>query len=217
MTLLTMIQTSHLWLFGLMVLGVIVLPGLDMAFVVASALAGGRRAGFAAVAGVVLGGVVHVLMATLGIGIVLRLYPMAFNAMLLVGALYIAWIGGSLWRGAEALGEVSEAPRRSLVQTFWRGALTCLMNPKAYVFMLAIFPQFMRKEYGALGLQAVMMALIITLTQTGVYGSMAWGAGGMQNWLRNNPRSQVQIGRSVGLLLILAAMWTGWQGWRLSA
>jgi threonine/homoserine/homoserine lactone efflux protein len=210
--LLTMIQTSHLWLFGL-----IVLPGLDMAFVMASALAGGRRAGFAAVAGVVLGGVVHVLMATLGIGIVLRLYPMVFNAMLLVGALYIAWIGGTLWHGAAALGEVSDAPRRSMVQTFWRGALTCLVNPKAYVFMLAIFPQFMRKEYGALGLQAMMMALIITLTQTGVYGSMAWGAGGMQDWLRNNPRSQVQIGRSVGVLLILAAMWTGWQGWRLSA
>lgn len=216
MEILTMVQTSHLWLFGLMVLGVIVLPGLDMAFVVGSALAGGRRAGLAAVAGVVAGGVVHVLMATLGIGIVLRLYPFAFNAMLLVGALYIAWIGGSLWRGATALGEVSEGPRLTLVRTFWRGALTCLMNPKAYVFMLAIFPQFMRTDYGALGLQAVMMGLIITLTQTGVYGAMAWGAGGLQDWLRNNRRSQVQIGRSVGALLILAAMWTGWQGWRLN-
>ncbi|WP_232834736.1 LysE family translocator [Rhodoferax ferrireducens] len=217
MEILTMVQTSHLWLFGLMVLGVIVLPGLDMAFVVASALTGGRRAGLAAVAGVVAGGVVHVLMATLGIGIVLRLYPVAFNAMLLAGALYIAWIGWSLWRGAAALGEVSQGPRLTIAQTFWRGTLTCLMNPKAYVFMLAIFPQFMRTEYGTLGLQAVMMALIIASTQTGVYGAMAWGAGGLQDWLRNNPRSQIQIGRAVGALLIVAALWTGWQGWRLNA
>lgn len=215
MEILTMVQTSHLWLFGLMVLGVIMLPGLDMAFVVASALTGGRRMGLAAVGGVVAGGVVHVVMATLGIGIVLRLYPLAFNALLLAGALYIAWIGGSLWRGAAALGEVSAGPRLTIAQTFWRGTLTCLMNPKAYVFMLAIFPQFMRTEYGALGLQAVMMALIITLTQTSVYGAMAWGAGGMQNWLRHNPRGQVQISRAVGALLILAGLWTGWQGWRM--
>ncbi|MDO8264121.1 MAG: hypothetical protein Q7T21_13000, partial [Gallionella sp.] len=64
---------------------------------------------------------------------------------------------------------------------------------------------------------AVMMGLIIALTQTSVYGAMAWGAGGLQDWLRNNPRSQIQIGHSVGVLLILAAMWTGWQGWQLNA
>ncbi len=188
-----------------------------MAFVVASALAGGRRLGLAAVAGVVAGGMVHVVIATLGIGIVLRLYPLAFNAMLLIGALYIAWIGVSLWRGAAALGEVREGPRRTWLQAFWRGALTCLMNPKAYVFMLAIFPQFIRTDSGAaLGLQAVVLGLIITLTQTGVYGAMAWGAGGLQHWLRNNPSSQVQVGRAVGVLLILAALWTGWQGLQLT-
>ena len=39
-----------------MVLGIIALPGMDMACVMASALAGGRRMGFAAMAGIVAGG-----------------------------------------------------------------------------------------------------------------------------------------------------------------
>jgi len=47
---------SHLWLFFLMVLGIIVLPGLDMAFVLASSLTSGHRAGLVAVAGIVAGG-----------------------------------------------------------------------------------------------------------------------------------------------------------------
>jgi threonine/homoserine/homoserine lactone efflux protein len=210
----TLTHASHLWLFALMVLGIIAVPGMDMAFVLASALAGGRKLGLAAVAGIVAGGAVHVVMAMLGIGLLLQVYPLAFKLLLLGGSLYIAWIGGSLWRGAAALGEVAAVPRAGPGQTFVRGALSCLLNPKAYVFMVAIFPQFVRPDYGPLGLQAVLMGLIIALTQVVIYGSFAWGAGGLQRWLRRNPGSQVLIGRSVGLLLIVAAVWTGWQGFR---
>lgn len=210
-------HTSHLWLFGLMVLGIIALPGMDMAFVVASALAGGRRLGLAALAGIVAGGMVHVLMASLGLGLLLTLYPLAFNALLLAGAAYIAWIGWSLWRGAAALGEVGSVPRLTVQQTFWRGALSCLMNPKAYVFMVAVFPQFVRPEYGPLAVQAVLMGLIIAVTQTVVYGAFAVSAGALQHWLRGNPAAQVRMGRSVGLLLMAAAVWTGWNGWRSGA
>ena len=77
-----MTETTHLWLFFVLVFGVVLLPGLDMAYVLASALVGGRRAGMAATAGIVAGGVVHVTMGALGIMAVLRLFPAAFNAVL---------------------------------------------------------------------------------------------------------------------------------------
>ena len=208
-------QTSHLWLFTLMVLGIIAVPGMDMAYVVASALAGGRKLGLAAVAGIVGGGVVHVAMATLGLGLLLTLYPLAFTVLLLAGSLYITWIGWSLWRGAAALGEVGTVPQLTTRQTVWRGAMSCLMNPKAYVFMVAVFPQFVRPDYGPLGVQAVLMGLIIASTQILIYCSFAWGAGGIQQWLRRNPAAQVAIGRGVGALLMLAALWTEWHGARL--
>jgi len=214
-TVLFVTHTSHLWLFTLMVLGIIAVPGMDMAYVVASALAGGRRLGFAALAGIVGGGMVHVAMATLGLGLLLTLYPLAFTALLLAGSLYIAWIGWCLWRGAAAVGDVGTAPRLSARQTVWRGAATCLMNPKAYVFMVAVFPQFARPEYGSIGMQAVLMSLIIATTQILIYGSFAWGAGSMQSWLYRNPATQVALGRGVGLLLMLAALWTGVNGTHL--
>ena len=207
-------ETSHLWLFALMVLGIIALPGMDMAYVMASSLAGGRKLGLAAVAGIAGGGVLHVVMATLGVGLLLSVYPLAFNALLLAGSLYIGYIGWTLWRGAAALGEGGAVPQLTVAQTVSRGALSCLMNPKAYVFMVAVFPQFVRPEYGPLAVQASVMGLIIALTQFAVYGAMAWGAGGLRLWLRNNPRQQIAIGRGVGLFLIFAALWTGWQGWR---
>lgn len=208
MTSLIIPHTQHLWLFSLMVFGIIALPGMDMAYVMASALAGGRRSGFAAVAGIVAGGVVHVAMAMLGVGLLLTHYPLAYQLLLGLGALYVAWIGLSVWRGAAALGEIGSTQPLGWSQTFWRGALSCLMNPKAYVFMVAIFPQFVRAEYGPLPMQAVWMGLIIATIQLAVYGSVAWGAGGVQQWLRANPVMQVRIGRGVGLLLILGAVWT---------
>lgn len=206
-------ELSHLWLFFLLVLGIIVLPGMDMAYVMAASLTGGRRSGMAAVSGVVAGGAAHVVMGVLGIGIVLKTFPAGFNAMLVAGAVYIAWIGWQLISGAAPLGEVKAGSSVALSTNFRRGAVSCLLNPKAYLFMLAIFPQFLRPEYGSIFGQAVAMGMIICLTQLSVYGAIALGASGLRTWLRENSRVQVRLGRAIGALLIFTALWTAWQSW----
>ena len=169
---------AHLWLFFLMVLGIIILPGMDMAFVMARSLTGGRRSGLYAVGGIVAGGICHVVAGALGLGLLLRLVPGMVHIMLLAGSAYIAWIGWSLTRSSSVLGALPAIKAPSPWRTFRQAALTCLLNPKACLFMLAIFPQFLRLEYGALWMQAVALGLIIAVTQTGVYGSLALAAGG---------------------------------------
>lgn len=206
-------ELSHLWLFFLLVLGIIVLPGMDMAYVMAASLTGGRRSGMAAVSGVVVGGVVHVVMGVLGIGILIKTFPGAFNLLLIAGAVYIAWIGWQLISGAAPLGEVRPGREVTLAVNFRRGLINCLLNPKAYLFMLAIFPQFLRPEYGSVWLQAVAMGLIIALTQTSVYGAIALCASGLRVWLRGHKQAQIRLGQAIGALLILTAMWTAWQSW----
>jgi threonine/homoserine/homoserine lactone efflux protein len=207
-------EGSHLWLYFVLVFGIIVLPGMDMAFVMASSLVDGRRAGFAAVAGIVTGGAIHILMSAIGIGLILKTVPQLFNAMLIAGALYIAWIGWSLLRGASALGEVKTEMSRTMMSTFGRAVLTCLLNPKAYVFMLAVFPQFLRLEYGSLVTQSIILGAITSLTQFAVYGAVALLAAETATWLRDNKARQIYLGRFVGTMLIAAAIWTIWQGWR---
>ena len=88
-----MSDTAHLWLFFGLVFGIVILPGMDMAFVLGSALVGGRRTGLAAVAGLIAGGVCHVAMGATGLAVLLALVPSAFNAHAVAGALYVAWIG----------------------------------------------------------------------------------------------------------------------------
>lgn len=206
---------DQLWLFFALVFGIVVLPGLDMAFVMGSALAGGRSRGFAAVAGIIAGGVCHVLMTALGISVLIRLIPGAFNALLLAGALYIAWIGISLMRSESSFGNLQPDTRqRSRTTTFRQGMLTSLLNPKAYLFMLAIFPQFLRPEYGLVWLQALVMWLIIALNQLCVYGSVALMADRARQWLQGKPVAGMMATRCVGALLLAAAMFTGVEGWQ---
>ncbi len=188
---------------------------MDMAFVLASALADGRRAGLVAMAGLVVGGVIPVAMSALGIGLLLIAAPRLFNVLLVAGALYIAWIGVALWRSAQVLAEADTgAPSRPFPAVFGRAVATCLLNPKAYVFMLAVFPQFLRPEYGSVVAQSLVLALITASTQAVVYGAVALAAARVRSMLHANARAQQRLGRSVGALLIGAAAWTLWQGWR---
>jgi threonine/homoserine/homoserine lactone efflux protein len=207
-------STQHLSLYALLVFGIIVLPGMDMAFVLASSLADGARAGFAAVAGMVVGGFVHVLASALGVSLLLQAWPALFNALLVGGGLYVAWMGWQLWRGAGSLGVVQAGSSRPLPATFGRAVLTCLMNPKAYLFCLAVVPQFIKPEWGHIALQGLVLFLIGALAQVLVYGGMALAAGRMRAWLAGSAAAQVTTGRAVGALLIATAAWTLASGWR---
>ena len=202
------------WLFSLLVFGVIALPGLDMAVVLGNALAGGRTHGLATLAGVVTGGACHVLMTAIGISVLVQWVPGAFNALLIAGAVYLAWIGWSLLRSKEGFGLQASARQHTHAATFRQGLVTCLLNPKAYLFMLALFPRFLHPGHGAMWLQMVLMWAIIAVTQIGVYGSVALAADGASRWLQDKPRANMLAMRCVGACLIAAAVATGFESWR---
>lgn len=207
-------HTAHLWVFFVMVLGVVLLPGLDMVFVTASALVGGRRSGLAATAGIVAGGICHMGMAALGIVAVLQLVPAAFNIVLLAGAIYIAWIGVSLLRSRVALDPTAQKVVRTDATVFRHGMMTSLLNPKAYLFMFAIVPQFIRTEYGPLWRQAIVLWMIIATTQIVVYGGMAMAGDHVRAWLQSRPAANANVARAIGVLLLIIAVTTAFKGCR---
>ena len=90
--------------------------------------------------------------------------------------------------------------------------MTSLLNPKAYLFMRAIFPRFFRPEYGHPWIQAVGLGLITACTQTGVYGSLALPTCDALGWLATNPRKSALMARVAGSVLIAGAVLTAMQG-----
>ncbi|WP_455272317.1 LysE family translocator [Rhizobium herbae] len=208
-----MTYAENLWLFFTLLFGIIIVPGMDMVFVMANALTGGRASGLTATAGIMAGGVFHTLYAALGVGFLLHLVPELFNVLLLAGAAYIAWIGISLARSSIAIASVEPGARLSLWTSFRRGALTSILNPKAYLFMLAVYPQFLKPQFGPLWSQALIMAIMISLTQLAVYGGLALAAGRSRAAIVSSPRATAIVGKAVGVLLIAVAVVTALQGW----
>ncbi len=200
--------SENLWIFFTLLFGIIIVPGMDMALVLANSLSNGRSSGLAATAGVMTGGLLHSLYAALGVGALLRFFPTLFDILLIAGAAYVAWIGYALMRSSIVMTETGTAKASSLTRIFSQGIVSCLLNPKAYLFMLAIYPQFVKPEYGAVWTQALVMAAMIAIVQAGIYGSLALFAGRSRYWLQNNPGMTIAIGRGAGLLLIAMAALT---------
>ena len=207
-----MTYAQNLWLFFALLFGSIIVPGMDMLFVLTNALAVGRRAGLSATAGVMAGGAVHALIGALGVGLLLKLAPSLFTLMLFAGAFYMGWIGQTLMRSAIVIDAVAIIAKRSSWVAFRQGAVTCLLNPKAYLFTIAVFPQFMRPEYGALWSQALVMGAMIVTTQLGVYGGLALVAGASRDLIVSSPRTTMIVGRGAGFLFVVVAALTVWHG-----
>ena len=212
-----------LWLFFALVFGIIVLPGMDMAFVAGSALTHGLRGGLVAVAGIVAAGMVHTAVGASGFAALMLWWPAAFNVLLLAGAAYMVWIGVSLWRASRAVdasGAVAAdaaAAATPLRKIFSRAVLTCLLNPKAYAFMLAVFPAFLRSADYTLPVQATRLGIVIALTQTAVYGAVALFVASAQRWTGTSARGQRWTMRGVSASLVIGAVMTLAFAWRPAA
>lgn len=205
--------TAHLWVFAMLLFGIIVVPGMDMVYVLANALAGGTRSGMAAIAGIMVGGLVHTLTGTLGVTVLSVLLPKLFLPMLLLGAAYMIWIGYTLLRSSIVVDTIDRAASRSPASIFRGGLVTCLLNPKAWLFIMAVYPQFMRPDYGPIAVQAVVMGAMTIVMQLLVYGVVALGAGQARTLLTGNASATILVGRAAGALIIVAAVYTAWQGW----
>lgn len=203
---------ANLWLFFILLFGIILVPGVDMLFVLASGLNGGRKLGLAATAGIIAGGIFHSIYGVFGAGLIARSLPMLYTLMLVVGGGYMLWIGWTLIRSSITVSEVPTAGPRETATAFRQGFVTCLMNPKAFLFTMAVFPQYIRPDFGPLWRQALVMGLMVAATQLGVYGIIALGAAKVRGLLLSNPAATAWTGRIAGGMLIAVTLLTLWSG-----
>ena len=68
---------ENLWIYFLLLAGIIVVPGMDMMFVLANALTGGRARGLAATLGLMVGGVCHMVFGTVAVAVSVTVMPSA--------------------------------------------------------------------------------------------------------------------------------------------
>lgn len=120
-------------------------PGLDTAMVLRTAAVEGRRPAVRAGLGIALGCLVWGAAASAGLGVLLAASEVAYTALKIAGAVYLAWLGLKLLAKPRCAFEAlqgADAASHAGRSAFGRGLLTNLLNPKIGVFYLTFLPQF---------------------------------------------------------------------------
>lgn len=129
----------------------VVSPGVAMAVVTRNAVGGGRAGALLTAAGINCGNSLYAIASALGLSIVFTRSPAAVDAVKLVGALYLGFLGvQSLWRATSWGAQIPVADEaaasgvvtRSRTQSFTEGLLTNLLHPAVALFYLTYVPQF---------------------------------------------------------------------------
>lgn len=141
-----------------------VTPGPDTMLVLRSSVGGGRPGGLASAAGVMTGCLAWGLAAATGVTGLLAASHLAYDAVRIAGAAYLAWLGFRALRDARhpAADGSAEAPAvpvppKSRIAAFRAGLMTNLLNPKAGVFYMSLVPQFIPR-----GAPVFAVALLLT-------------------------------------------------------
>jgi len=180
----------------------IVTPGQDMILVMSRSIAQGSAAGVVTAAGVSVGLVGHTVLATLGLGAILRTSEWLFVALKLAGAAYLGYLGIQLLRTRnQELAVLAGAPR-SLRRLFFDGALSNVSNPKIAVFYFAFLPQFVVPGAAHPTLSVFVLGLVFAGLTFLVKGPVGLGAGLLSGWLRSRPKALTWLYRTSGAVLI---------------
>jgi threonine/homoserine/homoserine lactone efflux protein len=183
-------------------------PGPGFLVVVGRALAGGFAAGLAAVAGLVLGDIVFLLLAILGLSALASVMGEFFLVVKILGAAYLIWLGVKTWRSRSGLPRLEEPQAARKAMPYWRSALlgflVTLGNPKVILFYGALLPTFI--DVGSLTVvdTAVMSAVVMTILflVLGAYAFLAARAGR----LVKSSRAVTWLNRITGGLLVGAGI-----------
>jgi leucine efflux protein len=145
---------TDLWTYVIGAFGIILLPGPNSLFILSVATARGVKAGFQGALGVFLGDTVLLALVGLGAAGLLRTTPALFMVVKYAGAAYLSWVGLQLllaavkkWRSADLLALAEPEIPAHLAQPFKRALLVSLLNPKAILFLLSFFVQFIDPTY----------------------------------------------------------------------
>lgn len=196
--------TSHLLAFTITAWLIIVVPGPSVLFTVSRAIALGRIAGIATVAGNTVGAFTQTVAVAFGLGPLVERSVLLFTVLKLAGAGYLIFLGVQAIRHRHSLAEALTATveRKSAARIVLDGFTVGATNPKIIVFFAAILPQFTDRQAGHVPVQIVVLGAVFAGVALLSDGAWALAAGTVRAWFTRSRRRLELIGGTSGLVMI---------------
>jgi leucine efflux protein len=164
---------TNIWTYLLGTVAIILLPGPNSMYVLSVAARRGIRAGYAGACGVFIGDAVLMTLSAAGVASLLRAEPILFMVVKYAGAGYLCWIGVGMLRRAwrrwrrpgPELATATPDPAAPVDERnpFRRALVVSLLNPKAMLFFISFFIQFVQPGYAHAWLSFLILGTIAEL------------------------------------------------------
>ena len=188
---------------------IILAPGPSVLFVIARAIAWGRKTAVFTVAGNVTGAFALSTLVAVGLGPILQRSDLAYAAIQWGGSLYLMYLGVEAIRQrkihAEDMrnqGDAAPGIARSMRDGFWVGAL----NPKGLVFYAAVLPQFVDRDRGNVALQLIFLGAVFSILAFISDGTWGLLAGTARQWLATDAKRLEKLRATGGIVMIILGM-----------
>lgn len=205
---------TDIWTYVAGAFFIILLPGPNSLYVLSLAAQQGVRQGYRAAAGVFAGDAVLMALAAAGAASLLRSNPVLFTIVKYAGAGYLAWIGFQMirgawraWRGASVSALAADEPGDGVVTARasrpFRKALTIsLLNPKAILFFVSFFIQFVDPGYATPALSFLILGAIIQVFSFLYLTALIFGGTFLARQFRARRRLRAGLTSGVGALFV---------------
>ncbi len=200
-------MTLQIWLTYLLAICILsISPGAGAVNTMSNSLRHGVRRTFSAILGLQAGLAADILLVGVGLGALIASSVTAFTILKWAGVVYLVYLGYKKWtdQGAVELSSGPSAPL-SAIRMFAQAALVNLTNPKAIIFLVALFPQFIAPSHPQLP-QLVILGLTLVLVDTVVMLGYAILASSLRQLIQSRRHMKIQNRIFGGLFLGAGAL-----------
>jgi threonine/homoserine/homoserine lactone efflux protein len=185
---------------------IILAPGPSVLFIIARAIAWGRKVAVITVAGNVTGAFVLSSLVAFGLGPILQRSDLAFVAVQWLGGLYLVYLGidAIRKRKVHAADMTNQGPVEPTVfQSIRDGFMVGVLNPKGLVFYAAVLPQFIDRDRGGVTGQLLFLGALFSVLA--FFSDGGWGllAGTARAWLAGDAGRLEKLRATGGCVMIL--------------
>lgn len=192
---------------------IVLLPGPNSLYVMSVASRWGVAAGYRGACGIFVGDALLMLLSATGAASLLQTNPLLFMVVKYAGALYLAWMGIGLlrsavaiWRGQKKTGSDAQQPAVDASRPFHTALLISLMNPKAILFFVSFFIQFVDPHFPHAALSFCILGLIVQFFSALYLSALIFGGAHLAMQFRRRRRlSAVATGGVGGLFISFSA------------
>ena len=199
---------TDLWTYVLGTVFVVLLPGPNSLFVLATAAQAGIASGYKAACGVFLGDTILMTLSALGIASLLRTEPMFFLLLKYLGAAYLCWLGinmliaalRSMRRSPQVVAEIQQQKPAS--RPMRKAFLLSMSNPKAILIFVSFFIQFVDPGYAHPGVSFLVLGLIVQLVSCMYLSLLIFTGARLAQWFRQRQRLASGALSGVGAMFV---------------